>query len=136
MDKQGTLYTEMHDVDGNEYVKAYHMCPSSKADDIKTCNTAGGVSPPNRIGEAPTEAECIKQVEFERAPWAKPTPSAPRVVVEFGVGEPPEYNGGPGYVCAVFEIQAKFLRWGSSSEGGWCAYPNIPIRWVGVGREK
>ena len=131
MERRGTLYTEMNRIDGEEYVKAYHVCPSSKADDIKTHLSAGGVTPVSTTS-APTEKECVKQVEFERAPWAKP---APRAVIEFGVGGPPGYFGRSGDVCAVFKIKAKYLRWGSGTEGGWCAYPSAPIEWVGVGRE-
>jgi len=127
----GTLYTEMNGVDGDAWVKAYHTCPSSKADLIKTNLTAGGVQGGNPTLGAPSEKQCVKQVEFERAPWAKVT-EEPRVVVEFGVGSRPDYFGKSGSVCAVFEIQAKYLRRGSTAEGGWCAYPGVPIRWIGV----
>lgn len=134
MERKGTLYTEMQkDGNGESWVKAYHVCPSAKADLIKTNLTAGGEKKSDGALGAPKETECVNQVEFERAPWAKPSP---RVVVEFGVGKAPAYKGRPGDVIAVFKIQAKNLRWGSASEGGWCAYPKTPIKWVGVGAEK
>lgn len=136
MERQRTLYTEkVKGVDGDTWVKAYHVCPSSKADLIKCNLTAGGEVGARPDVGAPMESECLKQVEFERAPWAKAELTAPRTVVEFGVGQAPAYSGGPGSVVAVFQIQAKYLRWGSGTEGGWCAYLKAPIKWVGVGKE-
>lgn len=131
MEKASTLYTDMHDAGGDDWVVAFHVCPSSKADDIKTNLTAGGVATAVATLGAPSESECVVQVATERAPWAPPT-VAPRTVVEFGVGKAPDYKGRAGDVLAVFEIQAKNLRWGSASEGGWCAYPGTPIKWVRV----
>ncbi len=126
-----TLYTEKMNVSGDSWVKAYHVCPSEKADKIKCNLTAGGeVGPVADIG-APTEQQCLDQVANERFPGSPET--KPRTVIEFGVNEAPNYFGSGGSVVAVFEIQAKYLRWGSGSEGGWCAYPKAPIKWVGVG---
>lgn len=122
-----TLYTEMNDAKADDLVTAYHVCHSDKSQLIQANKTAGGVVGADPNVGAPSESECIKQVTTENAPWAK---ASPRAVIEFGVNDKPGYAGGSGYVVAVFSIQAKYLRKGSGSERGWCAYAAAPIVWL------
>ena len=68
------------------------------------------------------------EVITERAPWAPRDPNADRPVTEFGVGAEPTYFGRPGDVVVQFKIKAKYVRFGSATEGGWCALKPAPIR--------
>jgi hypothetical protein len=123
MQKASTLYTDQKGVLGEQLVEFWHACPVGKFNLINQSHSAGGV-PPNPDCGAPTEKQCLAQVEFEGFPGAQV--DRPRDVIEGTIAGPGSYRGRDG-TFAVFQIKAKYLRQGSGTEGGWCCLPQAPV---------
>jgi hypothetical protein len=78
--------------------------------------SAGGVKPNADISRPSNEA-AIKQVAESVKGKLPEFTTDPKVAGNFGL------KG----VVAVFEIDSRYLTWGSGTEGGWCCLPEAPI---------